>query len=450
MNETIQLINHASISIKLSKDTYLLSDPWYEGSAFDNGWKLLYENNDESILQILGKINYIFISHEHPDHFSIIFFKKYSQYIKEKKITIIFQQTLDKRVENFLTKKLELDLIILERNKTKELAGQKITLIDCGTIDSGIIVETNKTYHININDCDFTSAQLKKIKGILQNNKKIVIYMQFSYAAYRSDDEWLKRASIYKLEKLLEIYKYFKADLLVPFASFIYFSSPENFRLNKYMNNVKTTSNFLNQNKINYCILNPDQSEIDIEDLINDQNVRDTVNANSINFWDEKFINIKPSEDKFEKLEISDDLKKNFLLRIKKKNTLFLMYLLRCFSFKYFFGDIIIHVSDNRETYILNFFKILRNDNLARSEIDIEMKSKRFIFLLKEPYGLDTLSVNGCFDSLKKDGFENFIRSVGFVVLNQVNMGINVRDLISSKIINRIIDILMRLIKRRS
>ncbi|MDA8766167.1 hypothetical protein N9M63_01275, partial [Candidatus Pelagibacter bacterium] len=111
-------------------------------------------------------------------------------------------------------------------------------------------METNKTYHININDCDFTNAQLKKIKGMLQNNKKIVIYMQFSYAAYRSDDEWLKRASIYKLEKLLEIYDYFKADLLIPFASFIYFSSPENFRLNKYMNNVKTTSNFLNQNKI--------------------------------------------------------------------------------------------------------------------------------------------------------------------------------------------------------
>ena len=126
------------------------------------------------------------------------------------------------------------------------------------------------------------------------------------------------------------------------------------------------------------------------------------------------------------------------------------MYLLRCLSFKYFFGDTIIYVSDNGETYILNFFKILRNDNLVKSKIDIEMKSKRFIFLLKEPYGLDTLSVNGCFDSLKKNGFENFIRSIGFVVLNQVNMGINVRDLISSKIINRIIDILMRLIKRRS
>ncbi|MDA8766166.1 hypothetical protein N9M63_01270 [Candidatus Pelagibacter bacterium] len=93
MNETIQLINHASISIKLSKDTYLLSDPWYEGSAFDNGWKLLYENNDESILQILDKINYIFISHEHPDHFSIIFFlKNILNILKKKKSQLFFNK----------------------------------------------------------------------------------------------------------------------------------------------------------------------------------------------------------------------------------------------------------------------------------------------------------------------------------------------------------------------
>ena len=97
MNETIQLINHASISIKLSKDTYLLSDPWYEGSAFDNGWELLYENNDDSILQILEKTNYIFISHEHPDHFSIKFLNDFEKILKEKNIKFIFQKTKDKK-----------------------------------------------------------------------------------------------------------------------------------------------------------------------------------------------------------------------------------------------------------------------------------------------------------------------------------------------------------------
>ena len=69
--------------------------------------------------------------------------------------------------------------------------------------------------------------------------------MQFSYAAFRSDNEWLEKASKYKLEKMAEIYNFFNADILIPFASFIYFSSSENFGLNKCMNKVKITSDFL-------------------------------------------------------------------------------------------------------------------------------------------------------------------------------------------------------------
>ena len=38
--------------------------------------------------------------------------------------------------------------------------------------------------------------------------------MQFSYAAFRSTDEWLKRASQYKLQKLVEIFTFFNAILL--------------------------------------------------------------------------------------------------------------------------------------------------------------------------------------------------------------------------------------------
>ncbi len=450
MKEGIQLINHASVFLNLSKDFCLLSDPWYEGLAFDNGWSLLYENEEEFILEILNKTNHIFISHEHPDHFSISFFKKYSQFLKDNKIKIIFQKTLDKRVENFLSKKLNLELIILEPYITKEIAGQRITMIDCGTIDSSLLIETDKSYHLNLNDCDFTNSQLSRIKKFFQKDKKIIIYMQFSYAAYRSNDDWLKKASEYKLKRLLEIYKFFNADLLVPFASFIYFSSAENFRMNKFMNNVQSTSNFLQKKNISYCIFNPNEKEVHIQELIKDQDLRNSINLNSINFWDEKFKNIKPLKSKIEIVNIHKNLIKDFLQRVKEKNSIFLMYLIRWISFKYFFGDTIIHLQDKNETYILNFFNILKKDKVLPNKIDIEMNSSRFNFLLKEKYGLDTLTVNGCFNSVKKNGFENLIRSIGFVVFNQVDRGIIISDILSNKIINRIGDIFLRLIKKNS
>ena len=119
---------------------------------------------------------------------------------------------------------------------------------------SSLIIETEDCYHINLNDCDFVNAELLRIKKTLTNKKKIIIYLQFSYAAYRSDEEWLRKAAEFKLKNLLNVYKIFNADLIIPFASFVYFSSSENFRLNKYMNNVENTSKFLDDNNINHCL----------------------------------------------------------------------------------------------------------------------------------------------------------------------------------------------------
>ena len=49
----IQFINHASILISNSEKT-LLTDPWYSGTSFDDGWKLLYENEQDKISNILN------------------------------------------------------------------------------------------------------------------------------------------------------------------------------------------------------------------------------------------------------------------------------------------------------------------------------------------------------------------------------------------------------------
>ena len=54
------------------------------------------------------------------------------------------------------------------------------------------------------------------------------------------------------------------------------------------MNTVKTTSDFLDKNNTTYCFLNPEYKEIDIEEIIYNKNLRDQINENSIQFWEEK------------------------------------------------------------------------------------------------------------------------------------------------------------------
>ena len=49
MIENIKLINHSSLYLNCNENVRILSDPWYDGFAFDGGWSLLYHNEESSI-----------------------------------------------------------------------------------------------------------------------------------------------------------------------------------------------------------------------------------------------------------------------------------------------------------------------------------------------------------------------------------------------------------------
>ena len=63
----VKFINHSSLVVE-DKRTKILCDPWFKGLAFQDGWSLLLDKSHD-----INKIDfdYIWISHEHPDHFSI-------------------------------------------------------------------------------------------------------------------------------------------------------------------------------------------------------------------------------------------------------------------------------------------------------------------------------------------------------------------------------------------
>ena len=97
----IEFINHASVLVSY-ENIGILSDPWFSGDAFHKGWKLLHETPDSEVIKLLHRVTHIWISHEHPDHFSIKFFKTHAETIKKKRIEILFQKTKDRRVVSFL------------------------------------------------------------------------------------------------------------------------------------------------------------------------------------------------------------------------------------------------------------------------------------------------------------------------------------------------------------
>ena len=77
MNFKLKVISHACVLIDLG-EVKLLTDPWFFGQCFNNGWSLkkwdLLEENISK--KDINSITHIYISHEHPDHFHIPSLKK--------------------------------------------------------------------------------------------------------------------------------------------------------------------------------------------------------------------------------------------------------------------------------------------------------------------------------------------------------------------------------------
>ena len=91
MKTRIRFVNHASVVLECD-GINILTDPWFNGSVFDNGWKLIYENSKNDIKDIINNVQYIYISHEHPDHFSPNFFldHEFKNILLNKKVKILF------------------------------------------------------------------------------------------------------------------------------------------------------------------------------------------------------------------------------------------------------------------------------------------------------------------------------------------------------------------------
>ena len=420
----VQFINHASILVK-NGDIKLLSDPWYQGDAFHKGWNLIHELTDEQITNLLNEVTHIWISHEHPDHFSIMFFKKFGAKIKEQDIQIIFQKTNDKRVESFLSKS-GYNLKVIGFNSWLSLSENfEVLCIKDGFYDSGLAIKTNDKTILNLNDCevkdDARCIDILKIVG-----KCDVLVSQFSFAAWKGGVEnivWRKKAAKEKLDTLRLQVKYFQPKVLVPFASYIFFSNEANSYLNDSSNKPQDVVDAFLSHDVKINIMKPFESFIDLDDSYNNQD--------SILFWDDALKKVANSKLKiYEKIELKV-LENSFLEyqeRIFKNNSKIFMRVVRTLSPIAAFKPITIKINDLNECIKLDIFSKRLNKASSTATADISMSSESLNFIMTNTFGFDTLTVNGCFEEESESGFSRAARSLAIENLN--NMGIGFKPMI--------------------
>lgn len=442
MKTSIQFINHASVIIK-GTNISLLSDPWYQGDAFHKGWNLLYEISDDQIINILNKVTHIWISHEHPDHFSISFFKKFSKQINERNIKILFQNTKDKRVIQFL-KKLLFDCIELNDNVVLKLDESfSVTCIKDGFYDSALLVNNKDEIILNLNDCDVTHDS--KAKAIFSKTGKVdVLLTQFSYAAWKggkANNKWRVQAALDKLNSVELQISIFKPKFVIPFASFFYFSNRENFYLNDAINKPNDVVNRFKESNANIIIMKPN-------DLIGGD-FEDYSNKKAIEFWNQQYSDIGEKKiNAHEKINY-DVINKSFInycTRISMKNNIRFIAVIRSLCPIPFFKPVIINILDLN--IIVKFDYISKKIEYSKDLPMICLNSESLNFLFNNSFGFDTLTVNGCFEEGRVGGFVAATKSLAIENLNNLGIFVVPRLIFNLSIIKKFMMSLYRVARK--
>lgn len=429
MKPTLEFINHASVLIS-NKDVSLLSDPWYQGDAFHKGWNLIYELTDSEIINLLNRVTHIWISHEHPDHFSISFFMKFKEEILKNNINILFQKTSDKRVESFLNAK-KFNTTILEPNVWLEIGNDfKILNFKDGFYDSGLAINTCDMNFLNLNDCEIkTDTRCDEISKLTGNCD--VLISQFSYAAWKGGIEnisWRKKAAQEKLNTLeLQVNK-FNPKYLIPFASYVSFSNEKNFYLNDSSNKpIDVLEKFKSIDNVEIIIMKP-------FDILNFKDCFKNDIQNALNFWDEKYLNLRPIN-KYEKKEIHElnDIFIKYKERIFKNNSKILIRISRLFLPLEIFKPLSIYLDDIKVN--INFDIFSETLEPTKNSPDIEMSSESLFFIMQNTFGFDTLTVNGCFEERKDKGFSKMAKSLAIENLNNIGIKFNFYIIFNFKLI---------------
>ena len=429
MNTSIKFINHASVIIS-DNNTSVLSDPWYDGDAFHKGWNLLHETKSHDIDEFLNEITHIWVSHEHPDHFSISFFKKFASKLRENSIKIIFQKTKDKRVYNFLIAQ-GLEVKELDFNKRYNLSDNFfISCIKDGFYDSGLFIESHGEKILNLNDCEVSTP--KRIKEVMSICGEVdVLLTQFSFAAWKGGKKnkiWRKEAAKEKIKTISLQIQMFKPKFVIPFASFIYFSNEDNFYLNDAVNRPDHLKNHLKEHASKLVIMSPN-------DILGGKN--QSLNEDkALEFWQKKYENIKSTKlNKYSKIDIKllQISFNDYCERIKKRNNIFLIKFIRVLSPIRVFKPVVVEITDLGHN--IKFDYVNKTFLETFEPAMISMKSESLSFIFKNSFGFDTLTVNACFEEKKKGAFVQATKSLAIENLNNLGIKIEMKTLINFSII---------------
>jgi UDP-MurNAc hydroxylase len=435
MKVDVQLVNHACVRIEAGP-VRLLCDPWLSGTAFNHGWDLLVP----SPLRLVDiDCNYLWYSHEHPDHFSPADLQTIPAE-RRAGITVLYQQTLDRKVVEFCAR-LGFQTLELPHQQRVALAdGIHVTCGQHRDSDSWLLVEAGERRLLNINDCYIpTTAEAQQLAALC--GPVDVLLTQFSFASWvgNADDlDYSREVAGMYLRILQGNAAAFQARWTVPFASYVYFSSPENFHLNRASNTPQHVVAAL-------AATDSEPVVLFAGDCWRVGEAHD--NGPPLRAWrDAEAAVTAPKPDRVASAA-AQDLQgefRRYVDRLRAKND---AAALAALSAAGALPPTRIRLDDLDAVVVLDIAAdALQFDNSATDDWDIRMHSESLHYLLRFEWGRGTLQINGRFQA-RYDRLRHFVRQTQLAYMN--NIGLSFPDTITAAQLTDPGSFILRIAERR-
>jgi hypothetical protein len=249
----IQLVSHASVLIRTA-DLTIWTDPWLTGKVFNNSWTLLLDPAWDPAW--LDEIDYLWISHEHPDHFNIPTLRALPDAFK-RRVTVLFQANNSDKMFAALRRLGFQHTLALPHRQILALRGRtRVYCYQVGQMDSCLAVLGDDTTVLDINDAEADTQDCQRMRADLGPVR--VVLNQFSLAGYGGEHDRATRLPAKArqiVDNMIANHRDLGAEVTIPIASFVYFSSVDNAYMNAYANTPRTVADAFDHAGLQLAVL---------------------------------------------------------------------------------------------------------------------------------------------------------------------------------------------------
>jgi UDP-MurNAc hydroxylase len=212
-------------------DTRICCDPWFSDGIYDGAWYQFPKVNDP--IKSIGPIDFVFISHIHPDHYDPVWLRKLLDANPYCRLIIGAEN------QRHLERKMIRDGFSPELFKLLLVGSSQIACFPnfknySESIDSALVVRQGNQSVVNMNDCSFDPEQVEAI-SVFCAGTRIAAFLPYAGAGpypqrylFAEEEVRFKEAEA-KKERFLNLFaQYVEAlnpEFAVPFAGLYFLGS---------------------------------------------------------------------------------------------------------------------------------------------------------------------------------------------------------------------------------